>query len=94
MINTEPKTLKAIVTLEPSKYTYGGHRIYRLDTGICSLWAIRKGKRAILSSTLDGVRQAYKTYVKSEDDEQISRIETDYMVHLVDEAGALDRWNQ
>lgn len=94
MINTEPKQIKVISTLEPSKYTYGGHRIYRLNTGICFLWAIRKGERAILSSTLDGVKRIYKTYITTEDDEQIRRIEAYYMVPLSKENGALDRWNQ
>ena len=94
MINTEPKQIKIISTLEPSKYTYGSHRIYRLNTGICSLWAIRKGERAILSSTLDGVKRIYKTYITSEEDEQIRRIEAHYMVPLLKENGALDRWNQ
>ena len=94
MINTEPNKIKVITTLEPSKYTYGGHRIYRLNTGICFLWAIRKGSRAILSSTLDGVKRAYKTYITSENDEQIRRIENNYMVPLLEEGGILDRWNQ
>ena len=57
------------------------------------MWAIRKGNRAIVSSTLDGVRNAYKTYIQTEDDEQIHRIETEYMAPILKETGALDRWN-
>ena len=93
MDRIEPKQTKVILTLEPSAYKYGGHRIYRLNTGICFLWAIRKGKRAIVSSTLDGVRRTYKTYINTEDDGQISRIETEYMAPIIEETGILDRWN-
>ena len=51
-------------------------------------------KQTMVILTLEpSLRRIYKTYVNTEDEEQIRRIETKYMAPIIEETGALDRWN-